>query len=255
MASKKYTGKTCAYCGTPDVSATRDHVVAKEFFLKEDRANLPLVPACRRCNGEKATLEHYALSVLPFGSRHIEARRYSEENIERRLRKNQALRSSLTVTRSGSWERHPNGLLVPAVSINIEMDKIFKLVAFIVRGFYTFHWRAALDQDWFADPFIFHPDHENHAINSVMPYMDRSTVVQGNLGRATFVYRGIRSSHIPQLSVWQLTLLGGLQFGGDTRFPDGRFPKFSIVTRQTEAAAKVTRKRTEEEKAERSKTL
>jgi 5-methylcytosine-specific restriction endonuclease McrA len=54
MARKKYVGKPCAYCGKDGISETRDHVVAKEFFLEEDRANLPLVPACGICNGEKS---------------------------------------------------------------------------------------------------------------------------------------------------------------------------------------------------------
>ena len=87
MTGKKYKGKACAYCGREGISDTRDHVVAKEFFLQEDRANLPLVPACLKCNREKSKLEHYVLSVLPFANRHFEARRYAEQNIERRLQK------------------------------------------------------------------------------------------------------------------------------------------------------------------------
>jgi hypothetical protein len=46
MASKRYVGKTCPYCRVPGSSTTRDHVVAREFFLIEDRNNLPIVPAC-----------------------------------------------------------------------------------------------------------------------------------------------------------------------------------------------------------------
>jgi HNH endonuclease len=76
MVRKKYVGKTCVYCGRAGASDTRDHVVAKEFFLKEDRGNLPQVPACLECNGKKAKLEHYLLSVLPLGSRRPDARLY-----------------------------------------------------------------------------------------------------------------------------------------------------------------------------------
>jgi len=45
MASKRYKRKDCAYCGAPKASTAPDHVVAREFFFEEDRANLPQVPA------------------------------------------------------------------------------------------------------------------------------------------------------------------------------------------------------------------
>ena len=53
---------------------------------------------------DKSTLEHYALSVLPIASRHIDAELYSEQNIGRRLRKNARLRSELHFEHSGLWE-------------------------------------------------------------------------------------------------------------------------------------------------------
>jgi hypothetical protein len=194
------------------------------------------------------------LSVLPFGSRHVEARRYSEENIERRLHRNHLLRNSLAVHRSNSWESHSNGLLVPSMSINIEIEKAQQLLALVVRGLFMFHWKDALDPNWFADSAIFHPDYENRVIEPLLPYMGEPAIIcQRDLGRGTFVYRGMRSVHIPQLSFWQLTIFGGLQFGGDSRFPNYRFTKFSIVTRQTEAAAHATRARAEKEKMERSR--
>ena len=45
MASQKYRGKTCAYCRVPEISVEGDHVVARQFFLVQDRDNLPQVPA------------------------------------------------------------------------------------------------------------------------------------------------------------------------------------------------------------------
>lgn len=241
MARKKYIGKPCAYCGKDGISETRDHVVAKEFFLEEDRANLPFAPACGKCNGEKSRLEHYVLSVLPFGNRHFEARRYAEKNIGRRLQKNQRLRDGLVFEQSGLWEQHPNGVLVPTVQLKIDAQKVLDLISLIVRGLFTYHWNDTLDADWKADPAIFHPDFEERVIGPLKPYFaEPAAIAEGDLGRGTFVYKGLRSSHIPQISLWQLTLFGGLQFGGDAKFPDGRFAKFSIVTRQTEAAVKAT---------------
>ena len=93
MASKKYIGKQCAYCGRDGISKTADHVFAQQFFVEKDRQGLPKVPSCNDCNGSKSTLENYALTVLPLGSRHCDARAYSEANIERRLRRNNAIRA------------------------------------------------------------------------------------------------------------------------------------------------------------------
>jgi hypothetical protein len=47
MASKKFKRKTCAYCGIPGSSASREHVFVREFFLERHRHNLPEVPACK----------------------------------------------------------------------------------------------------------------------------------------------------------------------------------------------------------------
>jgi len=242
MASKKYMDKTCAYCAEPGSSATGDHVIARGFFLPEDRSKLPQVPACLRCNGEKSVLEHYALSVLPLGSRHQDARRYAERNIARRFDKNRALLNRLSIQRSGQWERHPGGFLVPTMSLKIDPKKISRLIGLIVRGLYTFHWKDALDLEWHADPTLFHPEYERRVIAPLLPYIGRPAgIAEGNLGRGTFVYRGMRSSRIPQISLWQLTMFGGLQFASETQFPNERFVKFSVITRQTEAAAAATR--------------
>jgi hypothetical protein len=68
MGSKKFKGKTCAYCRREGASAVREHVIAREFLLERYRDNPPVVPACEACNTEKSALETYALAVLPFGS-------------------------------------------------------------------------------------------------------------------------------------------------------------------------------------------
>lgn len=70
--SKKFIDKKCAYC-TENLSTTGDHIFAREFFLGNQRANLPKVPSCCECNNEKSELEHYFTSISPFGWRHDDA--------------------------------------------------------------------------------------------------------------------------------------------------------------------------------------
>ncbi len=105
MARKGYSGKTCAYCSREGVSKVREHVICKEFFLEEDRGNLPMVPACEECNTAKSKLETYALTILPFGNRHQDAEIYAEKNLARRLRKNPSLNREIAAGTTRVWDR------------------------------------------------------------------------------------------------------------------------------------------------------
>src|ERR1700733_6597816 len=92
---KKYKGKTCVYCCTPNVSQTGDHVVARKFFLDRRRRDLPKVPACTPCNTAKSGLETYLTSVMPFGGLHPNAHETLSSMLPRRLEKNPTLHRSL----------------------------------------------------------------------------------------------------------------------------------------------------------------
>ena len=98
--SKRYKNQTCTYCVTPNSSEDGDHVVSREFFLPEHRANLPKVPACKECNNRKSRLEHYLTAVMPFGARHSDAGATLEKLVPRRLAKNAKLSREL----ARNWE-------------------------------------------------------------------------------------------------------------------------------------------------------
>ncbi|MBJ9939656.1 HNH endonuclease [Burkholderia multivorans] len=67
MASKRFRGKRCVYCGRQGISDTGDHVIARAFFPALPARESPAVPACSSCNNAKSQLEHHLLTVLPFG--------------------------------------------------------------------------------------------------------------------------------------------------------------------------------------------
>lgn len=233
MASKKYIGKTCAYCTRKGASETPDHVVAREFFLVKDRANLPIVPACSKCNGEKSALEHYALSILPLGSRHADVKSYSEQNIERRLRKNAPLRSQLRLEHSGHWEEH-KGLFLPVMSLAIDQEKICALFSLIVRGLFMFHWREALDLRW--QPNVAIITNEDAVFPKIFALLGpQFKSVSRNLGRGTFVYEGHRSIAYKWNSVWQFAWYGGLQFSSDNDVTSRSFTRISALTVREDA--------------------
>lgn len=79
MSSKRCKNKAFPYCGQQGVSSTADHVLCRKFFAVEDRANLPIVPACESCNNAKSELELYACTVMPFAATHSVPRSFRFE--------------------------------------------------------------------------------------------------------------------------------------------------------------------------------
>jgi len=132
--SKRFKGKICVYCATPVASETGDHVLAREFVRAVFRSQIPQVPACRQCNKNKADLEHYLTAVLLFGGRHADAATNLETEGPRRFAKNQKLGRQLAKGRARLWTREPSGLVVNALTLPIDGEKIEKLVEFMARG-------------------------------------------------------------------------------------------------------------------------
>ena len=121
------------------------------------------------------------------------------------------------------------------------MAKVNALFAMVMTGLFSFHFHEVLDPDWYADVSMIDPDHEDKAIGPLMRYFQPPcTLVEGNLGRGTFVYRGLRSRESPAFSLWQFTLFGAMQFGGVPQHPGRPFSEFSAVTRpRAEAVARI----------------
>lgn len=236
--SKKYVGKTCAYCAKPGASESRDHVLAREFFLKTNRGSLPQVPACRACNKSKSDLERYALAVLPFGSRRGDALAYAEQNLERRLSRDEATRSALKLRHDGGWETSPAGLIAPAMTIEFDSQRLHNLLSMIIRGLFMHHWSAALPPDWYADVQMFDPQHENDVISQMLNkvIVTPRQPINGNIGDKTFVYKGVRNAIIPDISLWQFTMFNEMEFLGETFGRPQRLTRFYAVTRKLQNA-------------------
>ena len=156
MSSKRHKGKDCAYCCKSKAATTSDHVIAREFFFEKDRANLPQVPACARCNNTKPALEHYATAALMTGSNHIHGDRYRREKVAPRLSKNRKLQRDMGIDDPPIWTEI-RGIAQPIHVLKLEPDKINKLMAMIVKGLYYFHFEQPLDPQFYADVSMFRP--------------------------------------------------------------------------------------------------
>ena len=194
----------------------REHVICKEFFLESDRGNLPMVPACEDCNTGKSKLETYALTILPFGSRHQDAQAYAAKNLPRRLRQNPSLKREIAKGTTKVWERQGD-IVLPTSAIPVDDARINSLLVMIVRGLFMHEFGFALHKNWDAKVTMFEAEVEANIMNQAKTLLGPNPVfVTRNFGRGTFVYEGGNSSIMRNLSVWQFTLFGGLLLADDT---------------------------------------
>ncbi|MBS0251085.1 MAG: hypothetical protein JSR78_08470 [Proteobacteria bacterium] len=144
MTGKKFEGETCAYCC--EVTATTDdHVFARKFFLEVQRANLPQVPACERCNGEKAALETELMILLGFGGRHDDAQENLSTLVAHRLenKANARIARELRAGVKRTWVME-SGLATQALTVSIDWAKVERLFCYIARGLAWHHFDRVL---------------------------------------------------------------------------------------------------------------
>lgn len=212
MGSKKYLNKTCVYCGKPGSSTTGDHVIAREFFPKDDRHNLPQVPACVPCNNAKAALEHYVLAVLPLGGRHDGAAIAISDQVGPRLAKNQKLaksiaeaqRSFFVLDATRTWH---SGTITP-----FDVTMLLKLASLIAQGLAWHHWQILLAPDSLTDARRMTSEGAKY-FRGQMAGPAHGEQVKVTLGKDVFRYHGAYQRTNPKKIIWEMTFFGGVEVG------------------------------------------
>lgn len=230
---KKYRGKVCAYCAK-QVGEADDHIFCREFFTVANRASLPKAPACHKCNGAKAELEHYLTAVLPFGGRHADAKTTLEGMMPPRLAKNAKLHRQLAAGSSEVWARTGSGLLVKTMALPFDAAKLEAYFAYAVRGLIWHHWSLYLPEDSFVQPFCITAGGER-VIEHQLSLNARARVSE-SLGNGTIEYRGAQGVDRPDVSVWHFRLYGGILLAGDPRAPNEETTSIGVFTAPRRAA-------------------
>jgi hypothetical protein len=214
MPRKAFHQKTCAYCRAEGSSSTADHVIPRKAMFVKDRANLPQVPACARCNNEKSRLENYFLALVLAGSNHPDGDRYREEFIKPRLRKNRRFAHAIASARP--IVRPNNGRFEQAYAVNISADETTALMEMIALGLYYHHTGGPLDPTYRAMARIFAPEHERELVDGVLEFFPAdSPVVGSNFGNGAFTYEGFLNNHLPGFSLWRMMWHGGIPLAGE----------------------------------------
>lgn len=215
--SKKYKGKICVYCASRE-STSPDHVIAREFFPENQRANLPKVPSCAICNGNKSSLEHYATALFPFGSLHESAKNMLKDTAPKRLAKNLKLKRELQGKMDRIWLKSSSGLILPTMTLPINGEKLMQLFSMIVRGLFWHNWNSVIPNNYFVKVYTLN-------LRGLIFFHDNLlSKAPGNLkeeilGNGIFRYICTRSDGDPYISVWQMSFYNGIMMTGSTDEP------------------------------------
>jgi hypothetical protein len=215
--SKKYKGKVCAYCD--ELGQSADHVFAREFFPVAFRDKLPKVSACLSCNARKADLEHYALTVLPFGGVHTLSSDILRNEAPRRLAKNPKLRAVLKAGQR-SVLVNQKGLIVPAMSLPFDGERLSTLFAIIARGLTQHHFDQHVPENYVARASFLTAQGER--LFETMMQQHAAAEARGNLAEGLVLYQGVRRGDDVSSTIWRFRLYGGIETSDDVVAPNER---------------------------------
>lgn len=215
--SKKFKGKTCVYCATPGASEDGDHVISREFFLPEQRANLPKVPACKACNSSKSELEHYLTAVMPFGARHSQSARTLAELVPARLEKNKKLQRQLRKGSRETYVSRDGSDWTVETSLPFDGNRLVRLLELIAKGLAFHHWGVYLPDATHVCQGGFVIERGREAFESLLS-MNAAARVKANLGPGAFIYEGAQGVDSTEVTVWRMRIYGA-ELEGDPRAP------------------------------------
>ncbi len=215
MTTKRFKGKTCAYCGEPNIATTGDHVFARGFLLVRRRANLPEVPACDSCNGEKSRLETYLMQIMPLGANHTEARETCNELMPKRARHpaNKVLRQILDGPGSPVRLYDETGQVHERIPVYVDADKIQNWCGLVARGLAFHHW-GVVTPEYLVETIPLTAETEANILNFAQR-LKGGEYVERDVGGGAFVYRGFKCADGEAASMWIIYLYGRMPIGGD----------------------------------------
>lgn len=207
MTGNKFAGEICVYCNVSP-STTDDHVFARKFFLTGRRDNLPQVPACEKCNGEKARIEAELMSILPFGGRHADAGENLRGQVPKRLAKNAKIAGRLRSGQSRPWVKEA-GILRQGVAVPLDWRRVEELSVYMAKGIAWHEWKIRFGVEQFVSAHVM-VGHQGAVLRQIHR-LNAAKRVDVSLGDGTFRYAGAQAGDNPHITVWEFTLYGGLR--------------------------------------------
>lgn len=190
------------------MSTTADHVFPREIFQKEHRDKLPKVPSCAECNNKKSKLEHYLLSVLPFGATHPNAQIALSVDVPKRLEKNRRLHREINKGFGYTYIPIKTSILEKRLTLTLNSNVLHEFIGYVGRGLIWHHWSKYLPQSCSYMAFTPSPSGLDF-VNSLFN-LSSNLRVNVELGDKAVIYKGVMSEHDDGVSIWAIQLLGGI---------------------------------------------
>ncbi|MDK2768012.1 HNH endonuclease [Sphingomonas sp.] len=207
---KRFKGGTCAYCGKG--GETADHVFARGLFPADKREGIPQVASCEPCNRAKSVIEHYLLTVLPFGNRHAASSSMLSDLVPGRLAKNVRLHRQLAEGRM-VVRLVENGVEHSTGAVPFDGARLFAYLGFVARGLAAFHFGRIVPTHYIVNAGMVTPEQDNILCTL---FVGRSRdYACGNLGEGALLYEGQQAVDDPDLTLWRFLLYNGMVFHDD----------------------------------------
>ena len=171
-------------------------------------------PACEKCNGEKSRAEHYLTAVLPIAGRHAKARTNRKPTAER-LAKNRPLARHLRTASQPAWIRQDErdyasqrGSCSSTARASTAPEVCRK------RPRMPHHWKVYLRARDAVVVLLF-PDASSELFHQLICGMRPGARGSEDFGNGTLRYRGVQAAEPPQLTLWTMSLYGGIVLSDD----------------------------------------
>lgn len=225
--SKKWKGKTCAYCGVPGSSQSKEHVLARAFVLDRHRGHLPAVPACKSCNAKKSALETYLATYLLAAGRHEHAAEMLQTHGPGRLRSNPRAREDFERAISKTWFPSRYSLFKPCEpTMLVDAEHLTEWLSSVCAGLIAHHWKiiVAGKVDFDVEPIALESE---HLLEHVFASRASHRVGPVTIGGGALSYQGAMDRSNEFFSAWRFMIYGGMVLAGDD--PNARTRTFYVT--------------------------
>ena len=213
---KKIDSNTCVFCLSP--ADTRDHIPGKQFFPDPKPHDLVTVPCCAQCNAGHKKDEDYVRGLLCFGPAGVSTagRSLWQQKLHRTYEKDRGLRRVLSRSMKQIRPITASGLRLPSrLAIEIDWNRVFRVVQKWVRGFYYFEYGEVLIPEVVVKIDYVHSGN----LATLVPVSSQLTV--GNRGwQDVFLYKRSRVSEQPEGSIWLFYVYQNHEFLAVTHFAE-----------------------------------
>jgi len=207
--SKKYKGKPCVYCQERLSIKQGDHVFARKLFLESERGNLIKVPSCDKCNNDKSKIEHYLISLLPFGGMHKDAKENLSSLVPPRLNKNLKFKRELKSGMRYVWSEDKNGTPKRNLIIPIDGERYTELFKYIVKALSWHHWGVYIKKESIVCTIAL-TKFGKEMFHQHLFSLRAKNRVNEIIGNETVKYIGVQAVDDNEITVWEFEIYNGL---------------------------------------------